>query len=110
MCELQRDQSFETGCALVCLWGVMVHAFNPCPEGVETGASAQGHPCLFGDLRASLGYMRSYALFLLFIYCLHSDSEVLLTSTVGKFCGSPFPHLQNEGSANTYCKGCRECK
>lgn len=60
----------------------MVHAFNPCPEGVETGASAQGHPCLFGDFWASLGYMRSYALFLLFIYCLHSDSEVLLTSTV----------------------------
>lgn len=28
--------------------------------------------------------------------------------TLGKFLGSPFPHLQNEGPASNYCNGLLE--
>lgn len=31
--------------------------------------------------------------------------RLLGSVTLSKFLGSPFPHLQNEGFANTYCKG-----
>lgn len=75
MSELPEDQSFETGCTVVCLGDVMVYGCSPCPQEVETGGSAQGHPCVLGELAAILGYMRPCPLPPMLMYCLQSNPK-----------------------------------